>query len=622
MFCSLKKTVSSLIIALIILFALPQTQTFAATGLIEENFYDNITLTTPVPDTFYKNEVFLISGKINSGNYGTITGILDKKDESKRNYFEAEVVNNEFKIPIFLSEPGDFNLGLVAGSNGTSKIKPLKVLSSIPNSKSTIKASTDKVIVSIDFETDKTKINITNADNKFKKFTFTQNGNKVIYLSRQNEKSIPIRYNDFKKFTEAKVKMTTELADTTSTIPLRISTGFSPTLLKSFTATIHQFSELETESVTSSIPDKLSSVKTISFSGTLKTDSKKTGYVIKPDGTVEEVILSTASKTESVNGSTIIKSGAKFTFSYKPNRFGTYIVGIYDKEGIPIINKPVYIGSGIPLIPDFFDLNERVLFSGTYNLNTFRQELLNDINESRKKYGLSELSTTNELNTLAQNHSADMAKNNYFGHINLKNQRPEDRRIAQGIKTPVSENIAKDVSINFIHNGLMRSASHRNNILNTDWTSVGLGIKEKDGYIIVTEEFASKELSSTDLINYKDELLNEINKKRTTSSPSIPSISAKTTLESISKYLNDAIIQNDKSLNDLTQSSLDEAIKKYNVRGEILSLGRSSSLWSKIKATIVEEDEVMKPKWEYAGIDIQLTKTGTIQAILTLLREN
>lgn len=615
----LRNAVIGLIIATT---ALPTSYVFASTGVISENAYDKIILTSTLPDTFYKNEVFLIDGQITSGNYDEITAVLENSNGSKKEYFQASVKNNEFELPVFFTEPGNFSLGLIPGPSGTSKAKPIKVTSLLPVSNNPTKASIDELVLSVNFTNNQTNISLTNADNKIKKFTFTQNGKKVIYFSRQNKEFIPIRYNDFNKFTEAKVKLTAEVADITSQIPLTITTGFSSTISKSFTATIHQFSEIETSLVTTSVPEKLSSIKTISFTGTLKTDAKKTGYVIKPDGLVEEITLSTSGKTETYSGSTTIKSGSKFTYSYKPKKFGTYIVEVNDKEGIPIINQPVYIGSGIPLIPDFFDQNIRKLFSGMYNLNTFRQELLNQINVSRAKYGLSPVATIDELNILAQNHATDMVKNNYFSHTNTKGQSPEDRRIAQGVKTPVSENIAKDVSINFVHNGLMRSASHRSNILNADWSLVGIGIKEKNGYLIVSEEFSSKEPSQEDLSNYKEILLNEINKERAEKSTSLVQLAIKIDLESVSKYLNDTIIQNNQTLNELNQTSLDEAIKEYNIQGEVLSMGRTSNLQSKITASILEESEILKSIWEYIGIDVQLTKTGNIQAILTLLNSN
>ena len=67
---------------------------------------------------------------------------------------------------------------------------------------------------------------------------------------------------------------------------------------------------------------------------------------------------------------------------------------------------------------------------------------------------------------------------NYFGHWNPDGMTANDLRKDYAIAQYVSENIARDVSLPLAEYGLMRSASHRSNILNKEWKRVGFGFSD------------------------------------------------------------------------------------------------------------------------------------------------
>lgn len=205
-----------------------------------------------------------------------------------------------------------------------------------------------------------------------------------------------------------------------------------------------------------------------------------------------------------------------------------------------------------------------------------------------------------------------MASNNYFSHINLKNQSPEDRRIAMGIPTPVSENIARDTSMEFAHNGLMRSGSHRKNILQKDWTTVGMGITQKNGYLHITEEFSPSALNFADLENKKTELFTAINTERKLKG--LPILTYSPSLELVSKKLNEK-----NTSSDINNDTLSETLDEYGIGGDTMVIGRSYSSWGPILESLLSpESEIFEKDWKTIGIDIQTDDIGIIVTLIAL----
>lgn len=447
-----------------------------------------------------------------------------------------------------------------------------------------------------------------------KRFTFTQDDRKVTYYSRQSLTSIPINYSDFKNFKADNFTLQAQSARLNNSSEINLLSNFSSPKTMTFLGIEHTFTDISDGDITTDPPDQILLPTQISFSGDVKTDTEIQAYITKPDGTVETVNLTTKSPTYLSDGDQTLKTGGKFTFSYTPTIRGRYIFEINDSEGLPILNHPIYVGSSIPILPDFFDLNERSLFTGTLDIEQAKQELLSYINIARIRQGLKVVSLSSDLNTLAQDHSADMAKNNFFAHVNEQGESPEDRRIKMGLSTPVSENIAKDTSIKFAHNGLMRSGSHRHNILQPAWSQVGLGIAKKDGYLYITEEFAAPKITVAELPSLKTELITALNKART--SKGYNGLVYSRSIELACKDLNSKMIAG--SI-ELDKSILSKTLDQYDIDGDTMAVGRSYNAWSPILASIINaEPHTLDSRWGSLGIDIQLDKTGNITLLFIL----
>ncbi|MFI8495671.1 CAP domain-containing protein [Peribacillus butanolivorans] len=114
--------------------------------------------------------------------------------------------------------------------------------------------------------------------------------------------------------------------------------------------------------------------------------------------------------------------------------------------------------------------------------NGFEYQLFDLTNASRVNHDLSVLSWDKQVKVTAQDHSADMAVNKYFNHTNLEGESPFDRMEDDKITFRMAgENLAagQNSSI-FAHEGLMNSIGHRENKLQKDFESLGVGVAFED----------------------------------------------------------------------------------------------------------------------------------------------
>lgn len=101
--------------------------------------------------------------------------------------------------------------------------------------------------------------------------------------------------------------------------------------------------------------------------------------------------------------------------------------------------------------------------------------LMNTV-RAQQNIGLGSLTLDATLNTVAQGHSADMIKRNFFSHTNPDGLGPGERARKVGFTARVGENIAMGQTLTQMHKNLMNSPGHFNNTINKDWTRTGVGI--------------------------------------------------------------------------------------------------------------------------------------------------
>lgn len=110
-------------------------------------------------------------------------------------------------------------------------------------------------------------------------------------------------------------------------------------------------------------------------------------------------------------------------------------------------------------------------------LTVEEQQMLQLINEERQKRGLHPLKANLELTKVARIKAKDMIDNRYFSHQSPTYGSPFEMMKQFGISyRTAGENLAGNQTVEKAHQALMNSEGHRANILNAQFTEVGIGI--------------------------------------------------------------------------------------------------------------------------------------------------
>ena len=138
-------------------------------------------------------------------------------------------------------------------------------------------------------------------------------------------------------------------------------------------------------------------------------------------------------------------------------------------------------------------INDKNVSNGDFS--EFQQEVLKLVNVERTKRGLTPLKINTKLSNVATLKSQDMINKNYFSHTSPTYGSPFDMMKQFGITyRAAGENIAKgQKSPQQVMNSWMNSSGHRANILNSNYTELGVGIaKSSNGTIYWTQMFIGR----------------------------------------------------------------------------------------------------------------------------------
>lgn len=129
-------------------------------------------------------------------------------------------------------------------------------------------------------------------------------------------------------------------------------------------------------------------------------------------------------------------------------------------------------------------------WASAQELTPEEQRLVELVNAARAQTGLAPLSPDPQLTVVARGHSMDMAQNNFFSHVSPTSGDMGDRLRTSGVAFGrAAENIAIDPTINGAHEAFMNSPHHRANVLDADYTHVGIGIVQSGDRFVVTQAF-------------------------------------------------------------------------------------------------------------------------------------
>lgn len=122
----------------------------------------------------------------------------------------------------------------------------------------------------------------------------------------------------------------------------------------------------------------------------------------------------------------------------------------------------------------------------------FEREVIRLVNVERAKVGLKPLSENVKLSKVARIKSQDMINKKYFSHYSPTYGSPFDMMKKFGIRfRAAGENIAMGQKTpKEVMNAWMNSAGHRRNILNPNFTQIGVGVaKDSKGRLYWTQMF-------------------------------------------------------------------------------------------------------------------------------------
>jgi uncharacterized protein YkwD len=125
---------------------------------------------------------------------------------------------------------------------------------------------------------------------------------------------------------------------------------------------------------------------------------------------------------------------------------------------------------------------------------SFERQIIDLTNSVRDKENLNRLEFSEKASESSLIHSQDMRDENYFDHVNKKNETPFDRMKREDIKYSLAgENIAAgQISAVYAHEAWMNSLGHRKNILG-DYENIGVGVSFGGHYkIYYTQNFYSE----------------------------------------------------------------------------------------------------------------------------------
>ncbi len=205
--------------------------------------------------------------------------------------------------------------------------------------------------------------------------------------------------------------------------------------------------------------------------------------------------------------------GNQYTFAIPFTRTGEYTVELLvnqARQGPRVATiLPLFVGQPYPLKGELKS-NQVNRFEDTGQAVEF---LLQRVNKVRQEHGLSALASDKRLNFVAFKHSEDMSKRNYFAHVNPDRDDPNQRFRKQGGYGQVGENIAFDVSISNAFNQLMKSPGHRANILQRDFTHIGMGVYFNGQQFYITQMFQTKQ-PPQNIAKVRQDIIEQINRWR------------------------------------------------------------------------------------------------------------
>lgn len=119
------------------------------------------------------------------------------------------------------------------------------------------------------------------------------------------------------------------------------------------------------------------------------------------------------------------------------------------------------------------------------------EEIFQLLNRSRVAAGQSPLAWSDALAGVGEDHATEMYLDGYFSHVSPGTGTIGDRMQARGLTYRLAgENLALAATPDLVHDGLMDSPGHRENILRPEFRRVGVGVVDGPLGLMVVQVFS------------------------------------------------------------------------------------------------------------------------------------
>ncbi|MDD4352122.1 MAG: CAP domain-containing protein [Candidatus Gracilibacteria bacterium] len=495
-----------------LLFDIKLVQADVSYPSIQSSKFPGISLENDLPKQFIVNEHYLVRGSLSNSNLKSLNVLLQDEEGQILSQETFSVNAGLFEFTLAFHETGKFMLNLSPGTLRSSARAQIRVLPRAMKVDETVAKHTPPSNLRTFMEGNQSYFEWKNrGTDNLNRLTFKQGAKSLVIYTSNGASSWEANYALFREFDSGEATWTIESAYSGDGSLLGRKTDWSRSASKKILIGEHHFAQISSLLTLKKLDFQNHRNGVLNLSGSCLAEIDATARVITPSGKIEEFSL----KDEA----DFLLSKEEFSFSYIFREEGSYFLELVNRNHLPVLNIPVYVGKSLALLPDPIDLavsTENQL----ENLQLMNVKMLNFINKERRAYKLNELSLDDELNKLAASYAQEVASSGNFSHISLTGENANQRRVNFGILTPVGENLAQAGSIEEAHYLLMRSATHRANILDPRWERAGIGLAlNQAGFLIIVQEFSVRSvkkdpLSAGQVQALTREVTNSINKKR------------------------------------------------------------------------------------------------------------
>lgn len=542
------------------------------------NYFQGITLATEFPSLFYENEVYPLQGSVASTVKNVTAFYADSA--GRQTAFVTKPASGVFSEGVYFTAPGHYNFSIIPDLSGKSYAVGIDVLPRECSPATTSDPSQIQAGLRFTIENNIPALRWDASTNNITRVVLRQGEKQREYLVTMGQNQVELQPKDFADWSEGEATAQIFGAASAHGWGFETRSAWSSGMLLPLNLSKHYFSDYDKDSITiADLP--IWRNNQVALSVLTKTDLEPSAYLINPAGLVEEVSI--------LKNVEAVPAGSSFNLNLTTPDSGTYILELNNTAGLPVLNHPLYEPGTNPLLPDYVDLREAPPAERVISPARERAIWLRLINDFRAQYKLPALVLDEKITNFSQAYAERMANEGFFGHTDPQGRNPEVRRVAAGLDLPVGENLARDTQTLYAHEGLLRSATHRANILGADWTRVGLGVAlDANNNLLFVQHFSTSPITADNLATQRQQLLTLINASR--AEKGLSNLSLDLNLESAAQTWSEKMLNG--NFFDFTSGSdsLQTDIRKTGFTGSFASFLASSSRISGLVKSLQQED--------------------------------